>query len=375
MFVQGDGGKVHAAYDFGGGIEVSEAPGRNVARQGLRKAVGHRLLGQHQAPVGPGDAGLNGVVVHGLDGAQVEQFNASWKCLGGFLCPVHAASVGHDGGRAVGVLQGIVGGNHSARFAKRHAVVAVGFNDLGRLGARDFGPVQPFVLQNHHRIGVFEGCLEKALQIGAVGGIGHLDTSDVGEDRLDARAVVRSTAAVRADWHANEAVDGPLAVAEHVAPAQFREELIQTGPEVVRKLDFHDGLASRGAHAQGRADDEGLLDGGVEDAVVAKFLAQRGGFTEHTSQARAHVLAVQQCLGMVLHDLLHGVQGAVHHQCHFPAGGVAFAALLGHCGRGVAVGQEVLNAGLLSRLRSVEGLLDGGVDFGIEQIELGLVHS
>ena len=151
--------------------------------------------------------------------------------------------------------------------------------------------------------------------------------------------------------------------------------MIQTGPEVVRKLDFHDGLASRGAHAQGRADDEGLLDGGVEDAVVAKFLAQRGGFTEHTSQTRAHVLAVQQCLGMVLHDLLHGVQSAVYHQCHFPVGGVAFAALLGHCGRGVAVGPEVLNAGLLSRLRSVEGLLDGGVDFGIEQIELGLVHS
>ena len=151
--------------------------------------------------------------------------------------------------------------------------------------------------------------------------------------------------------------------------------MIQTGPEVVRKLDFHDGFASRGAHAHGRADDEGLLDGGVENAVVAKFLAQRGGFTEHASQARAHILAVEQCLGMVFHDLLHGMQGAVHHQSHFPVGGVAFAALLGHCGRGVAVGQEVLRAGLLSRLRSVKSLLNGGVDLGIEQVEFGLVHA
>ena len=187
--------------------------------------------------------------------------------------------------------------------------------------------------------------------------------------------MVRPAAAVRANRHANEAVDGPLAVAEHVAPAQFREELIQTGPEVVRELDFDDGLASRGAHAHGRADDEGLLDGGVEDAVVAKFLAQRGGFTEHTSQARPHVLTVEQCLRMVLHDLLHGVQGTVHHQSHFPVGGVAFAALLGHCGRGIAVGKEVLRAGLLSCPGSVKGLLDGGVDLGIEQVEFGLVHA
>ena len=57
------------------------------------------------------------------------------------------------------VQQCVVGGDHGARFAKRHAVVAVGFNDLGRFGAWDFGPVQPFVLQNHHRIGVFEGSL------------------------------------------------------------------------------------------------------------------------------------------------------------------------------------------------------------------------
>ena len=72
-----------------------------------------------------------------------------------------------------------------------------------------------------------------------------------------------------------KAVDGPLPVAEHEAPAQFREELIQTGPEVVGELDFDDGFAPCGAHAQGRADDEGLLDGGIEDAVVAKFTAQR----------------------------------------------------------------------------------------------------
>ena len=43
------------------------------------QSCGRRAPRSAPAPVGPGDARLDGVVVHGLDGAEVEQLNASWK--------------------------------------------------------------------------------------------------------------------------------------------------------------------------------------------------------------------------------------------------------------------------------------------------------
>ena len=187
--------------------------------------------------------------------------------------------------------------------------------------------------------------------------------------------MVRAAAPVGPDGHADQAVHRPLTVAEHVAPAEFGEELVQPGPEVIGELHLDDGFAPRGAHAHGGANDEGLLDGRVEHAVVAKFLAQGGRFTEHPAQPGADVLAVEQCLGVVLHDLLHGVQRAIDHQCRFSVRGMAFATLFGHCRRRVAVGKEVGCLGLVGGLGSVKGLLDSRVDLGIEEVDFGLVEA
>ena len=129
VFVQRDGRQVHASDHFRRHIEVPEAPSRNVARQRLRKAVGHRLLGQHQAPVRPGHARFDGVVVHGLDGAEVEEFDLAWEGGSCFLSPMHTPAVRHHGGGALGVKEGVVGGKDHAGLSEWDAVIAVGLDD------------------------------------------------------------------------------------------------------------------------------------------------------------------------------------------------------------------------------------------------------
>ena len=86
-------------------------------------------------------------------------------------------------------------------------------------------------------------------------------------------------------------------------------------------------------------------------------------------------MAVEQSLGVVLHDFLHGVQGAVHHQRRFTLRIVALSLFFSNGCRRVTVGKEVLRAWLLGRLGGVKGFLHGRVNFRVEQVELRLFHA
>lgn len=111
--------------------------------------------------------------------------------------------------------------------------------------------------------------------------------------------------------------DRPLAVGEVAAAGHLGEELVEARPDVIRELHLHDRLQTGRAHAHGAADDEGFLDRGVEDAVLPEIAAERGGLAEHAAEAGTHILPVQQAPRVFLHQLPHGVEGAVHHQRGF----------------------------------------------------------
>ena len=113
---------------------------------------------------------------------------------------------------------------------------------------------------------------------------------------------------------------------------------------------------------------------GVEDAVVAKLLAQ-GRHTEHASKAPPDVLPVKQGLGVVLHDLLHGVKGAVHHQRDFAIGRVPLPCFFGDFCGGVAVSEEVVHVRFFRSLGLVEGFLHRGCDFSIQKLQGRLVGA
>src|SRR5437868_3234294 len=97
--------------------------------------------------------------------------------------------------------------------------------------------------------------------------------------------MIRAAASVCADRNTDDAAHRPLAVAEVTRAADFGEQLVESGPDVIGKLHFDDRLASCSAHADSASDDEGFLDRCVEHAVVAEFFCKCSSFAENAAQS------------------------------------------------------------------------------------------
>ncbi len=206
----------------------------------------------------------------------------------------------------------------------------------------------------------------------------------MGEVHLSALAVVGGSAAkIAADGYADD--DGGLETVVG-APAdvgQLIAQLHEGGPNVVEELDFDDGLEASGGHADGAADDVGLGEWGVEDAVFTKLSLEACGdlkdaafafdvgevlftgdvgdvFTEDDDGGVAAHLFFDAGVDAVDHGLLgvvfvdggvvKGVAGGVH------VGGVNSCEDVGWVGRGGSAGCVF----------GVEALL---LDFGAEGVE------
>ena len=68
---------------------------------------------------------------------------------------------------------------------------------------------------------------------------------------------------------------GKLAVRAPTQDGELVAHLVHGGPDVVEELDFDDGLEAPHRHADGPADDIGLGERRVPDAIVAEL--QSGG--------------------------------------------------------------------------------------------------
>ena len=90
---------------------------------------------------------------------------------------------------------------------------------------------------------------------------------------------------IAADGHANHDRAGPLAVG---APAQDGElvvNLVHGRPDVIEELNFDDRLHAAHGVADGAADDVGLGQRRVEDALGAELGLQAGGELEDAALA------------------------------------------------------------------------------------------
>ena len=75
------------------------------------------------------------------------------------------------------------------------------------------------------------------------------------------------------------------------------------------------------------------MNGGVEDALVAEFLSQRGGLAENATQPSADVLSIQQGFGVIGQNFLHRVQRTIHHQRRLVICTLSMANFFGDRGR------------------------------------------
>ena len=93
------------------------------------------------------------------------------------------------------------------------------------------------------------------IQISAVAWIRNFNSPDVADNGLHTGRMIGTAAAISADGNPQHHAHRPLAVSEIARARNFREELIQAGPDVVGKLNFCDGCEPAGSKPDGEASD------------------------------------------------------------------------------------------------------------------------
>ncbi len=160
--------------------------------------------------------------------------------------------------------------------------------------------VEPLRFEEDHRVLVLDRGDQQPLRVVRVRDDDGLEPGDVGEQRLRALAV--RLAAVDAasrrhphdEWH-REVAGGAVAQA-----GRLRHDLVVGGIHVVGELDLDARPQAVGRHPDRRADDAGLVDRGVEAAVVAEPLLQPERAAEHPAEV-ADVLAEHDDAVVALH--------------------------------------------------------------------------
>jgi hypothetical protein len=74
---------------------------------------------------------------------------------------------------------------------------------------------------------------------------------------------------------------------------QLADDLVEGGEHESVELDFNHGPVAAQRHADGRTDQPGLRQGGVDHPVVTELLLEMLGDPEHSAEF-ADVLAIQQ---------------------------------------------------------------------------------
>ena len=248
-----------------------------------------RLVGDHAAP-GAAYGLIDRTHVERGEGAQVDDLeltSLSGGCLGALERGLHR--------RAVGQHSDVVAGADHSRpeeRLRRRCVVEVGL----------VGVVLPLGLEEDDRVVVGDGLLDHPVAVDRVGAGDDLEAGRVRELRLGALGVVldRSDAAAEGDadddWHLH------LALRAVGVLRDLAHDLVIGGIDEAVELDLHDGAVAAQRHADRGADDAGLGERRVDDAVLAEVLLQAVGDAEDAAEL-ADVLAHEQDLVVGLHGL------------------------------------------------------------------------
>ncbi len=187
------------------------------------------------------------------------------------------------GHRSVGDQRDVVALPFDPGFADRHGEVPVGQLFLD-------GPVQTDRLEEHHRVGIFDGRQQQPLGIVRGRGHHHLHAGRVGVERLGRLAVVLGGPDPASVRHANdqrgaETVTGPIADPSHVT-----DDLVVGRVGESHELDLHHRPHPSHRQTEGSAHDARLGHRRIHHSIRSVPLLQPVGDAEDPAGA-THVLS------------------------------------------------------------------------------------
>ena len=162
------------------------------------------------------------------------------------------------------------------------------------------------MLQEHHRIVIPDGCLQKALGVRRRGGADHLQPGNMGKQGLQTLGMLTGVAASRAhgcpEYHRNFYL-----AAGHVPKLRrLVHHRVQTdGDEIiVHPLHYRPQAPHGGAYRH--AGEAGFADGRVNHPVGAELLQKAPGDGKHIAHD-AHILAQDDDVFIPDHFLMKGL--------------------------------------------------------------------
>ena len=186
------------------------------------------------------------------------------------------------------------------------------------------------MLKHHHRIGVVIGRFHQTFHIRRIARISDFDSLDGQQRTLHRTTVVGSTPAISARWNTNHAGNWEFPHTQICTLAQFRHQLVYARPDIIGKLNLHNGLGTHRTHTRRTSNDVCLLNGRIEHPILPIFIGQSSRFPEHTTQSMPHVLTVQQRLRVLSQNLIHRMQCRIHHHHHLCTFRRSISCLINH---------------------------------------------
>src|SRR6478735_10725919 len=247
------------------------------------------------------------------EGAQVDDLDARALGLGRGGRLEHRLDDGTVADeRHVGALAQHVGLEESPRRRRRGRVV--------------LGPVvvAPLRLEEDHRVVAGHGLLDHPVGVLGVAARDDAQARGVGEVGLGALGVVFRAADAAPERDADHHRDLDRAEGTGVHLGDLADDLVEGRIDEAVELDLADGAVAAQRHADRGADDAGLGERAVDDAVLAEVLLQALGDAEDATEL-ADVLTDEHDLGVGLHGLAQAVGDALAERDLLELAGHQFA--------------------------------------------------
>ena len=158
------------------------------------------------------------------------------------------------------------------------------------------------MLQHDNRIRVVVSGFHQTLHVGRIGGVRDLNTFYRQQGAFHRTAVIRSTATISADRYTKYHRHRKLTHGEIATLGQLGNQLIQSGIDIIGKLNFNDRPYPNSCHASGRTDDIGFLDGCIENPMIPELITEGSCFSKNPTQSLAYILSIQNSFRVFLHQ-------------------------------------------------------------------------
>ncbi len=238
------GGNVGGGIPANGGIEPFEGLVRHLRRQ--LGAITDELvvLMNDENPARLLHRGLDGRPIERLQTAKVNDLDRDTEVgerSDGFQAEVGHGPIAKDGDVGAGVTD--------RGLPERNSPFPFGIRALAK-------PVELLGFEEYHRIRVLHGRHQQALDVGRGRRNHDFEAGNVGIEGFDRLRVVKRPVDAASERHPYDNRAGPAPVASIMDPGGLRHDLVESGVDVIGKLDLGDRAFAGCGHPDGRAGDE-----------------------------------------------------------------------------------------------------------------------